>query len=144
MSRKRMPSFGKSGMSRMRLRRSIMCLLYHIHVTARRPAGGQRRQVEERVPGDVVLADLEMEVRARCLPRAADDPDHVALADVFSGAPAVLAVVRVDGRVTLVVCDDDEVPIAPQPVAVEHASRARGADGRALRRADVDPVVVAV
>src|SRR5690349_23122270 len=102
MSRKRMPGFGKSGMSRMRLRRSIMRLLYHIQVTARRPAGGQRRQVEKRVPRHVVLADLEMEVRARRLSGAADDADHVALPNVVAGAPAVLTVVRVDGRVSVV------------------------------------------
>src|SRR5579862_7818476 len=126
MSRKRMPGFGKSGMSRMRLRRSIMRPLYHIHVTARRPPRGQRREVEERVARHVVLADLEMEVRARRLSRAADDADHVALADLVARTPAVLAIVRVDGRVAFVVRDDDQVPVAAQPVAVEHASRTRG------------------
>src|SRR5437868_15537055 len=102
MSRNRMPGFGKSGMSRMRLRRSIMRLLYHILVTARRPAGGQRRQVVKRVSRDVVLADLEMEIRSRGLSRVADDADHVALADLVARAPAVLTVVRVDGRIALV------------------------------------------
>src|SRR5262249_43898008 len=144
MSRKMMPGFGKSGMSRMRLRRSIMRLLYHIDVTARRPRGGERREVVERIPRHVVLADLEVQVRPGSLARAAHDPDDVALPHLVADPPTVLAVVRVDGRVALIGREEAEVPVAAAAVAAHPAPPPRPPARRALRRADVAPVVVAV
>src|SRR5437660_502376 len=125
MSRKMIPGLGKSGMSRMRRRRSIMRSLYHIRAPRRRSARGQRRQVEERVAGDVVLAHLEVEVRARGLAAAPDRRDDLPLAHLGARPHAVLAVVRVDGRVALVVREDDQVAVAAQVVAVEHAAGTR-------------------
>src|SRR5437773_7418169 len=142
MSRKTMPGLGKSGMSRMWRRSSILPALYHIRAPRGRPARGERGQVEERVAGDVVPAHLEVEVRPRGLAALADQRDDLPLADLRARARPVLAIVRVDGRVAVVVRDDDQVTVAAQVVAVEHASRARGAHGCALRGADVDAVVM--
>src|SRR5206468_11678845 len=98
MSRKTMPGLGKSGMSRMRRRRSTMPSLYHIHAPVRRPAGGQRRQVAEGLAGDVVLAHLEVEIRARCLAALPDARADIAVATLRARAQPVLALVRVGGH----------------------------------------------
>src|SRR3989454_7921097 len=102
MSRKTMPGLGKSGMSRMRSRSSIMPSLYHIRAPQRRPRG-ERGQVEERVAGDVVLAHLEVEVRPRGLAGLPDQRDDLPLADRRARVHPVLAIVRVDRRVAVVV-----------------------------------------
>src|SRR5881396_3608092 len=101
MARKASASASSGGMSRMQRRRSIMPSLYHIHAPVRRPAGGQRRQVEEGIAGDVVLAHLEVEIRARCRAALPDERDDIALADLRARARPVLAIVRVDGRVAV-------------------------------------------
>src|SRR6478609_477924 len=121
MSLNTMPGFGKSGMSRMRLRRSVIGPLYHILAPLRRPSAGGRREVEEWIPRHVVLADLEVEVRAGRLPGPPDGRDHLALPHLRAGPDAALLDVRVDGRIAVVVPEDHEVPVAAELVAVEDA-----------------------
>src|SRR5207247_11280491 len=126
MSRKTMPGLGKSGMSRMWRRSSIMPSLYHIRAPQRRPGRGERGQVEERVAGDVVLAHLEVQVRPRGLAGLPDQRDDLSLADRRARVRPVLAIVRVGGGVAVVVREDAQVAVAAQVVGREAAAGGRG------------------
>src|SRR2546428_14098304 len=99
MSRKTMPGLGKSGMSRMWRRSSIMPSLYHIRAPQRRPGRGERGQVEERVAGDVVLTHPEVQVRPRGLAGLPDQPADLPLAAPPACVRPVLPLVRRDGSV---------------------------------------------
>src|SRR5262245_10434119 len=108
MSLKTIPGLGKSGMSRMWLVRSrvawsFMAPPYHIGEPGRARPRRQRREVVEGVAGDVVLADLEVEIGPGRLAGHPDRADHVALLHDGADRRPVLAVVGVDGGVPVAV-----------------------------------------
>src|SRR5205085_12420674 len=85
--------------------------------------------------------DLEVQVRAEAVTRAADVADYVALPDLLAARRCDRALVGVRGREAVAVVDHDEVAVALLPAAVDDRARGRGADRRAVRDADVDPLV---
>ena len=96
------------------------------------------RQVAERVDRRAVHAHLEVQVRTGAEAGAAGVADHVALRDVLVAAHRDARLVPVRGREAVVVVDDDEVPVAGLPAAVDDRPRRGSVDRRALGNADVD------
>src|SRR6266536_34514 len=103
-----------------------------------RPPGKPLLEVAERVDGDAVDPDLEMEVRAGAEAGAADVADHLALRDVLAAGDRDARLVAVRRGEAAAVVDHHEVAVAGLPAAVDDAAGSGGVDRRAVWDADVD------
>src|SRR5262245_333202 len=92
--------------------------------TRSRPGPGRRRfsEVPQRIHGRAVDPDLEVQVWAEAVPRAAHVADHVALAYALAAADRDRRLVAVGGRDPAPVVDRDEVAVAAHPAAVDDGS----------------------
>src|SRR5262249_41339004 len=92
----------------------------------------------QRVVGDFLLADLEVQVASRGVATAPDRTDDGAGLDFVPYLHQILEVMGVEGRKTVRVPELDQVTIETLPPAQDHRTASRGSDGCPLLRLDVD------
>src|SRR5205814_576300 len=96
-------------------------------------------QISEWIYGISVDPDLEVEMGAEAVARAADVADHLALGNLRSCRDRIGGLMRVAGRKATAVVDAGVVPVPPGPPGQDDGAGSRRMNRGPVRHADVDP-----